>query len=290
MPNYKTNKMKNILVATDFSNNAYCALFYATQVLKSIKCNFYLVNVYNDLTPLIGGKSEFLVGQKLLNELAATSKEKITALKHRITLDNENPLHKFETISKKGNLIKTIHQMLNAFEIDLVVMGSKGYTGAKEIFFGSNTIQLANTITQCPVLTIPKELDFVAPTDIAFVTDYKKGCTKKTTAPLLFIAELFNAKIRVMHINEEEELSKEQESHREMLELCLKNTEHSSHWVQAFADKAMVIDDFLNNKGVDMFAMVHYKHTFFDRVLREPVVKNVSMYSNIPFLILPFKG
>jgi len=281
--------MKNILVATDFSNNAYCALFYATRLLVSTKCTFYLLNVYDNLSP-VDGANEFLVGKKLLDELATTSNEKMKSLEHRIILDNENSLHKFETISKKGNLVKTIHQMLNAFEIDLVVMGSKGYTGAKEIFFGSNTIRVANTITQCPVLTIPKQLEFQKPKDIAFVTDYKKGCTKKTTAPLLFLANLLGAKVKVMHINEEEDLSKEQESHREMLELCLKNTPHSFHWEQAFADKATVIDDFLNNSAIDLFAMVHYKHNFFERIMNEPVVKNVSMYSSIPFLILPFKG
>ncbi|CAZ97622.1 MULTISPECIES: universal stress protein [Zobellia] len=281
--------IKNILVPTDFSNYAYSALFYATRLLASKECTFYLLNVYDQLTPLEGGKPEFLVGKKLLEQLKVASNDNLTALKHRINLDNENPLHRFETISKKGNLVKTIHQMLNPYDIDLIVMGSKGHTGAKEIFLGSNTIQVADTITQCPILTVPKQRDFSKPKDLAFVTDYKRGCTKKTITPLMFITELFDAKIKVMHINEEEELSKEQQSHKEMLELCLKHIDHSFHWVRAFSDKAVAIDDFLKTKGIDMFAMVYYKHSFFERLIHEPVVKDISKYTDVPFLILPYK-
>src|SRR5690606_40201692 len=52
------------------------------------------------------------------------------------------------------------------------------------------------------ILAIPGEMDFIVPKEIAFLTDYKKGCHSETIAPLLFLASLSNASIRVMHINE----------------------------------------------------------------------------------------
>ena len=55
--------MKNILAATDFSNNAYCALFYATQLLKSKPCTFYILNTFTELTPLHGKLAPFLVAK-----------------------------------------------------------------------------------------------------------------------------------------------------------------------------------------------------------------------------------
>ena len=42
--------MKNILVATDFSNDAYCALFYITKLMVSRPCSFLLLNVFDELT------------------------------------------------------------------------------------------------------------------------------------------------------------------------------------------------------------------------------------------------
>jgi hypothetical protein len=71
------------------------------------------------------------------------------------------------------------------------------------------------------------------------------------------------------------------------LEVSLNNVDHSYQWIRNFDDKAKVIDVFLEKLKVDMYAMVHQKRNLFEKLTREPVVKDVSMYSDIPFLILP---
>ncbi len=285
--NYEIMEIQNILVATDFSNNAYSALFYATKLLESKKCTFYILNTYSELTPLKGELLPGFGGKKVLQQLEAESKERLAQISHKIVLDNENPQHTFETISKKGELVKVINKKLEELDIDLVVMGNKGLTDTADIFFGSNTIQTVKHITKCPVLGIPGEMGFKPPKEIAFVTDFKKGCTKETIALLLYTASLSESSVRVMHITEEDVLNKAQESQRKLLELCLKGIDHSFHWVQEFSDKAMVIDSFLKEFKIDMFAMVHQKRSFFEKLVREPVIKDISMYSDIPFLILP---
>ncbi|SHJ35638.1 universal stress protein [Pseudozobellia thermophila] len=279
--------MKNILVATDFSNNAYCALFYAAKLLGSQKCTFYLLNVFDELTPLSDKKIQLFAGKQRLEKLQAESEEKLTSTRHRIVLDTGNTLHDFKILSKKGLLAKNIIQTVAEKQIDLVVMGNKGLTEAADVFFGSNTIRVIDQIKSCPVLTIPGEMDFKPPKQIAFITDFKKGCTKKSLAPLLYFVSLAQAGVRVMHITEEDLLSTEQESHRKLLELSLKEVDHSFHWMQAFDDKAKVIQAFLKKEKIDLYAMANHKHKLFERLLREPVIKDISMYADIPFLVLP---
>lgn len=281
--------MKHILVATDFSNNAYSALFYATQLLASKVCTFHILNVFDELTPLAGGKARLFGTQKKLEELQKESKERLTETSHKIVLDTENKKHLFKTISKKGKLPELVAKTIEDKKIDLVVMGNKGLTEAADIFFGSNTIKTVNQINTCPVLAIPGETDFKEPKEIAFVTDLKRGCTKASIAPLLFLTSLAKASIRVMHITEQEILNKKQETHRKVLEHCLEEVDHSFHWVQEFDDKAKVIAVFLEQQQIDMYAMVHHKRNLFAKLTREPVVKDVSMYANIPFLILPYQ-
>lgn len=279
--------MKNILVATDFSNNAYCALFYVTKLLASKSCTFYLLNVFNELTPFQEKKPKLLVGKKLLEKLKIESEENLTKTMHKIALDNENPEHQFQTISEKGILSKVITKTIVKLHIDLIVMGNKGITEAADIFFGSNTIQVANKINNCPILAIPGEMDFKEPKEIAFVTDYKKGCATKSIEPLLFMASLFKANIRILHITEEEILNKEQEFNRKLLDNCLKDVDHTFHWRQLFDDKAKVIQVFLEKLNVDLYSMVNQKHNLFEKLTHEPVIKDVSLYSETPFLILP---
>lgn len=279
--------MKNILVATDFSNNAYCALFYVSKLLASETCTFFILNTYSELTPSPGKTLPILNMKKNLRELESESKEKLTHTKHKIVLDNGNPLHTYKTISQKGDLASIISQKIEELNIDLLTMGNKGLTEATDVFFGSNTIKVADHLKKCPLLAIPGEMDFQPIKEIAFVTNLKKDCGQKTIDQLLYIASLSNAAIRVVHVQEQHILNKTQEENRKKLKNGLSKVDHSFEWIRNFDDKAKVIDIFLEKLQVDMYAMVHQKRNLFEKLTREPVVKDVSMYSDIPFLILP---
>lgn len=279
--------MKNILVATDFSNNAYSALFYVSKLLASQTCTFYILNTYSELSISSGKTLPVLGVKKLLKQLEMESQEKITHVKHKIVLDNQNPLHTFKTISLKGDLTNIMEQKVKELNIDLITMGNKGLTETADIFFGSNTIKVANNIKDCPLLAIPGEMDFHPLKEVAFVTDLRKNCDLKTIAPLLYISSLSKASVRVVHVHEQYILNPNQELNRKNLEEGLNPVGHSFQWIRNFDDKAKVIDVFLEKLKVDMFAMVHQKRNLFEKLTREPLVKDLSMYSDIPFLILP---
>ena len=44
--------MRHILVPTDFSKNAYDALFYTTRLFKKEECTFYILNTFEIRTPV----------------------------------------------------------------------------------------------------------------------------------------------------------------------------------------------------------------------------------------------
>lgn len=279
--------MKNILVATDFSHDAYNALSYCTRLMASRPCSFHILNVFDALTPLRGKSTKLFTTKKLLKQLESQSTDQLTQTLHKINLDNGNPLHRFETHSRQGKFVQELEKAIGELQIDLLVMGSKGQTGAREIFLGGNTIQAAHTIDRCPTLAIPRQIEFAVPKEFAFVTDFKKGCARETVSPLLFLASLSEGAIRVMHISEEEKLDARQESNRKLLEHCLKDREVSFHRVEEYTHKARVINDYLDKHHIDMLAMVQHRHGFLESLVREPVIKDLSMYADIPLLILP---
>jgi hypothetical protein len=62
--------MKNILVPTDFSNNAYCALFYAAKLLEEEPSHFVIFNSIEDqvsklVSTIYTGKSKELINDLL---------------------------------------------------------------------------------------------------------------------------------------------------------------------------------------------------------------------------------
>ena len=279
--------IKNILVATDFSNEAYNALFYATRIFATQRCTFHIINVYDDLTSATNTRNVLFIGKKELSRLQKISQEKLTETVHKITLDTSNNLHQFNTISSKGTITSVLSQNIDNLQIDLIVVGNQGITNAKKLFMGSNTIRIANTITQCPILAIPKEISYEPIDAIAFVTDFKKGCTKTTLSALLYIASAVNASIAVLHINEESTLSSDQISNKKLLKLCLANRPHSFDDIWNYSDKANVIQDYVSKGNIKMLAMAYHRKNFFKRILHEPVIMDLSIYATIPFLILP---
>lgn len=278
--------MKHILVPTDFSNDAYNALYFAVQLFKGDHCTFHILNSYNEKTPLLSKKAEATKGKELLLALHAESKEGLLRTKHRITLDTGYEHHVLKTLSKEGNLTDLLNKLVKDLQIDLVVMGNKGITGAKDLFMGSNTTRAINLGLACPILTVPKEIDFVIPKKLALVTDYKKCISAEQMSVILEVAKIFDASICVMHINEKQRLDKFETSNMNTLSQYLENVDHSFHWMPKFASKTEVIQSFLEEIGIDFLVMFKYEHSVMEKIFREPVIKKITFNMELPFLVI----
>lgn len=279
----KIKPMKNILIPTDFSKNAHNALFHAVQLAKGRNCTFHLLNVYNKQNPYLNETE----AQNLVVLLKNESNEGLRKACHKIMSYNTDPQHIFKSISKKGNLVDIISKTVEKKLIDLVVMGNSGCSEIKAIFLGSNTLNTISGLKQCPILTIPKDIEFKPPKTIAFVTDYKKNYDARLLEPLRAMAKQFNSNICVMRINETKLLDKVQEANRNVLLEYLSPFKCTTHWMPLFKSKATVIEIFINELNIDMLAMVNYEHGFFEKITREPVIKRVAFNLNVPFLIIP---
>lgn len=276
-------KTSRILVATDFSNEAYNALFYVTKLLEKQKCIIYLLNVNQSPS------NNFFSQKEKVDDLNKESKERLTATLHKIQRDQNNDLHDFQTISRQGSLEEVIIRTIVDRKIDLLVMGNKGKTGAKEIFMGGYTVKVIRSLKQCPLLAVPKESEYKRPEHIAFISDFKKGCSLQTIKPLLKLAKAVNAHIKLLHISEEGILSSVQNSNKGLLEISLQEISHDFTTIFKYTDKAQVIDHFIKTNLVQLFSLVYTKKSIIERFFKVPVIMDLSIYSNIPFLILPNK-
>ena len=56
---------------------------------------------------------------------------------------------------------------------------------------------------------------------------------------------------------------------------------------QRLNDSFEEINDFIEELGIDILAMVKYKHSFIEAIIKEPVIKKLGFQSKIPFLVIP---
>lgn len=279
--------MKNILIPTDFSDNAYKAISYAVRLLKDDNCTFHLLHTY---TPAIY-QSEYLLhspGQLGLGDIYRTDSEtKLEDLKQKVISQFNNPKHIFKTYSAFSVLMEAIDELVESKKIDLLIMGTQGATGAKEIFLGSSTVHTIKR-AKCPVLAIPFDFDIEMPTKILFPTDYEIEYNFELIKQVLFIAKAHKSTLDIMHVRSGYELSEEQKKNKGKLDHLLAETKHKFHELpdQGIIEAINSIQAELNHQ---MLVMVKNKHSFLENLFLKPVINQIGFHSNIPFMVLPYQ-
>lgn len=275
---------KNILLPTDFSDNAWSAVLYALKLYEKEVCTFYFLHSSKLKVSAMSNMSN-----KLVRVMAENAKKELSELKEMVENKNTNANHSFEIISSTYDLRDAIEIAIQKNKIDIVVMGTKGATKAKEIVFGSNTVNIIKKIQSCPVLAVPADFDFVKPEEIAFPTDFNRFYGDELL-PLKQFAELYNSKIRVVHINNEDDFSEVQDHNLDELKASLKNYQYSFHWMPDNGTKEYAIKNFINEHNINILVMINYEHSFIESIIKEPVIKKLGFQLTIPFLVIPCLG
>ncbi|MBM1106585.1 universal stress protein [Aurantibacter crassamenti] len=279
----------NILVTTDFSYDSYNALFYVTQLYKNQKCIFHILYAFNHQSHFkqkYNGVNNTKELNKFLNNRA---KECLLETYHKIVSDTEqNVLHKFKTISIHGTLEKAVKSYIGQHTIKLLVMGTKGRTGAMDIFFGGNTIQIVKSKIDCPVLCIPKQMDFRPISNFGFISSYKHSLEKYSLSIVKSLIAINHSHLHIIHMADglNEAIDAAQEKNKELLSDYFTNLKVTFKTISSKKSKAKTIAEFAKNNSIDILAMCYYPHYFLDKLFREPIVLDLSIYSDIPLLIL----
>ena len=272
---------KNILLPTDFSRNALNAINYALELFKNEECTFYILNATDIQVSAMSNLTN-----KLLETVKDDSKKHLKELVENLELANINSKFHFQIGCSSKSLLSAITKNVIEHNIDLVVMGTKGATGAKEFLFGSNTNTIIKKMNFCPILVIPENFKFVTPTQIAFPTDFKRFFSNIELKPIKDLASLHKSKIRVVHVNIEDDLDDIQENNLSALKQYLKNFTHSFHWIPDFTNKTKSICTFIDELGINILVMVNYKHSFFENIIKEPIIKKVGFHPMVPFMVI----
>ena len=279
--------MKNILLPTDFSDNAWNAIFTALKMYAEIECNFFLLNTYEPkFANVLGTKSKERLGV-IYDSLSKNSELQLDNILEYLKKNHDNPNHTFERISISNGIEHAINQLVIEKEIDLIIMGTKGATAAREIFMGSNTVKVIKKVRSCPIIAVPHEFDFKVLKLVVFPTDFTRSYSKTELNPLVDLVTLWKAEILILQVAQEFNLSDLQEANRKMLSKRLGTISHSFHKVEMWNSVAEATNDFAIENRVDLIALIHYPHTFIEKLTREPVIRKMGFHTKVPLLVLP---
>ena len=276
---------KRILIPTDFSASARNAIMFATELYKEVPCEFFLLNAFQisgySVDSPLDPDPEDIAFQSAYSE----STKGLEDVLEMLEFHPDNPKHRIETIATYNTLLHAVKSTIAKKDIDLVVMGTKGITGAESLIFGTNAINIMEGVTTCPVLAIPEEYGFENPREIVFPTDYKAHYKRRELNYLLEIATLHKASIRVLHIKKKVDLNRKQQANKELLATILEDTDHSFHSLED-SKVHRGIGAFVNSRESNMIAFINRKHHLLDHLLSRPLIKELGYHYKIPILAL----
>ena len=276
--------MKNILLPTDFSSNSLNAIQYGVELLKNEECIFYLLNTfrvpYVDNDELMNYNVQKL--QVLEDVLFKSSQKELKAVAKKIKFSSD---HEFKLLSDYNLFVNSIKQTIEEYHIDLIIMGTKGATGAKEIFMGSNTGDVIMK-TDCNVLAVPNQATFKIPKEIVFPTDFRLLYNEGELDILRKMVIQNSSKIRILHVQNEESLDEEQKVNKKDLIRYFDDLNYSFHTLTN-TDFESAVHCFTQSRGdIDMIAIIAKHYNIFQRLFFKPKVEDLSFHTKIPLLVL----
>ena len=158
--------MKKIIVPTDFSECAENEIRVAAQIAKKQKdSEIHLVHFYE--RPVSGYTLQFEVDNERLREL----KEEIKQTMHE--LSERDYMHGVHTISHyvPDEDVTELPKLDIVPDADLIVMGSHGISGMKELFIDSNTQKVVQ-LSDVPVLVIKEQIDDFSMKNFVFASNF----------------------------------------------------------------------------------------------------------------------
>lgn len=187
--------MKRILVPTDFSDCATKAAKTAIEIAKKSGAEIHFLHFMAiPINWVQMEKDQDLLYPDITNEIKQINYQ-LEELVKLAGLENIKAKYFLGYNESSYNILEHVKDEL----IDLVVMGSHGASGVKELFIGSNAQKVVRLST-APVLIVKKDMHISAIKDIVFVSDFEIE-TIKPYEGLLNYGDIFDAKIHLLYIN-----------------------------------------------------------------------------------------
>jgi nucleotide-binding universal stress UspA family protein len=281
-------KKQRIVLPTDFSENAWHAMKYALTIFRDVPCDFFIVNAFQVGSSGLSTKMGMANDTRLFQLMKEESERELKRVMERIHGRGNNNKHSFKTLSVADTLVNAIGKTVYNQGVDYIVMGTKGASGVREVFLGSNTYKIIKEIDFCPILAVPDDYEIKPSIDaILLATGYEHPFETYELKPILKLAKQFGSNIKIVHVGVEDGLNTKQLESKAALEKELKSATHQfvdvapGMTVNAALQQLIESDD-----SIQLIAMINHDHTFFERLTREPVIKKIAFNTKVPFLVI----
>lgn len=272
--------MKKIIVPVDFSDHSEYALRIAANIAKKHKAELFLLHML-DISDQMISITEATKRRELMffMQLATKRFEEFIDRDYMQGIKSTPVIKHFKVFEEVDNVAQEV-------DADLIVMGSRGASGVKGYFVGSNTEKVVRT-SEIPVLVVKADSSVFKPKTIVFASDFNEENLKAFKTIRLF-AEGYKATLKLVYINTPNANFKNTLEIREQMRIFLNKTNISNH-----SEDIVIFNDYSIAEGIqnaaamlkaDMIAIPTHGRKGINKLLAGSIGEEVANTSHVPVL------
>jgi nucleotide-binding universal stress UspA family protein len=259
------------------------AIDYAMQFFENTKCNFHILNVQK-MSEYIS--DDLISGSKtdtIYDSIAIDNKKAINQLVQTLSKKHKSQDYSFNGLFDYDDIVSAVDQAVKFHSIDLIIMGTNGASGAREVLFGSNTLQVIRSI-DCPTLTIPEHFAFKGLKSALFSTQQCQNVSFEGIEVFKEMINIHQSKLNVLELDEDPIIMSQREDNK-----CIKTLfpEHPyTYYCINVYPGLVAVNTAIQLLKIDLHAVYVEKETFLERLFFGSDSSQWAYNALIPILFL----
>ncbi len=273
--------MKKILVPVDFSKECRYALEVAEGIARKSNAQLLLVHVIETPGQFYASDERFVQKMESEKQYRAQLSEYFSEKMKEISAEGRPGDVEMELSIEMGSAFPCLDQAAMKNKVDLVVMGSKGIGGMRELLLGSIAQRMIR-FSNVPVITVRDSTDIEHIKHVVFATNLKPT-PHYVTSEIRTLVQALGAKLHLLHVNTRHAWK----SHREINNLIRDFAEQHNikDYTAETYDDNTVLDGILHyaeDRETDMIALMTHGRTEYSRLVSGSISEQVASLATRP--------
>ena len=271
-------KIKNIIVPTDFSVTARNAFQYAQGLAAALEATLTVVHVREYFFPTSGENFDPLVGTEETQLDVFIQESDIGA---GIITKN-----KVKTQILRGNAVDSLLELSGQEHTDLIVIGTTGLQDFLSRISGSTSLNVA-TKAHCPVVLVPREASWMGIERIMYTSNFR-SMTAWMIGEATDFALQVEAATHFVHIDNvgyEGESNVEDINWNQLFSSISPNLSYQTHSLYGW-DIIKELEKYREAHRIDLMVFISRDRSFWESLLYTSVIQNMAISTNTPMMIL----
>lgn len=259
--------MNTVIVPVDFSETSLNAANYAAQLLSGhYGVTMVLYHSYSKASE------------------AANATESLEKLKADLM---KNHIVKMDVLAhEEADFVDGLEKAARHRRADLVIMGITGKSAIAQVFFGSNTLKMAERKV-CPVLIVPEKASFSPLKNVMLTSDFKNTIVSTPSVPIKDFLNIFKPQLHVVNVDKDHyiSLTEDYENEKQELKKMFADYKPEFYFMRLY-DVDEAINLFAESRNIDLIIVIQKNNSFIDKILRGSRTKALSYHSKMPILVM----